>query len=142
MNRKRRTNQGFSLTEVVCAVAMLTATALPVLGVLSVGLKDSQDAWDRRSLAHLRSSVAQYLQDPAWPSQRNGGAQWEAQVWMGSDGSLLPRRDTGAGTVRLEIKSMTGLGYDSPYLEAVQVRFYAGESKLLLGQCVQQRMRR
>ena len=139
--KKSRFNQGFSLTEVVCAVAMLAGTALPILGVLGMGLKDSQEAWDRRSLAHLRSSVAQFLQDPTWPAQRSGGEQWTANVWLGVDGDLQTKRDVGAGTVRVEMQAMPGLGYDSPWLESVKVRFYAGESKFLLGQCVQQRLR-
>ena len=140
--KPRRSQRGFSLTEVVCAIAMVSATALPVLGVLSVGIADSQDAYQRRSMAQLRSTVGQLLQDPAWPKGAIGTPTWTAEAWFGPDGTPISRRDDSAGAVRVEMKEVPGLGYQSEWIEAVQVRFYAGDSRLLLGQCVQQRMRR
>lgn len=117
---------GFSLTEIMFALALVAGSALPVLGLLSVGLLDAKEAGDHRLTANLRNTAHQLLSDPAWPQEAKPQGEWDAVRYFDEKGRMMDSADKAKATVIMRLKSMPGIGYESDWLETVQVSFQSG----------------
>lgn len=128
---------GFSLTEVVCALGLVAGSALPIMGLLSVGLNDARVCANHRSVSSLRESVRQLLKNPNWPQRVS--ANWEASCWF--DATCALTKDSGSAFVEARLASAPGAGFASARVESVRVTFHAVPSGEELGRCVLQRAR-
>jgi hypothetical protein len=135
-----RGQAGFSLTEVVVALGLIMATAIPTLGVLSAGLGDARVASNHHVMEALRATVRTCLQDPAWP-QAAAAADWSAEVAFHVDGRLAGEGQRPQVGFLAVLTSAPGMGFESVALEAVKVEFYALGSEDLLESCLVQRAR-
>jgi uncharacterized protein (TIGR02598 family) len=136
----RLLRQGFSLTEVVCALGLVAGTALPVAGVLSMGLNDARVSSNHRTISALRGSVRQMLADPAWPRGADT-ARWESACLFDVTGRVLEAEQKGNAVIEARMTSAPGAGFISSRLESVRVSFHALPSGEELGRCVVQRAR-
>lgn len=140
--KRRKHSGGFSLTEVVASLGILAGVSLPLLGVLAIGLDDTKVAWDARTLGNLRATLAQHLQDPAWPEESRRGGAWTAGRTFDMSGRLMEKPGEGSlANVAVAMASQPGLGHANPWLECVRVTFRSPDTQEVLGQCVLQRLR-
>lgn len=137
--RLRQSQGGFSLTEVIVALGLVMATALPTLGVLSMGLGDARIAATQHSIEALRGTIRSHLQSPSWPTPASGA--WQQSRYFDSLGAETPSRNHMASTVEVKMTSGVGLGFDSPALESVRVEFLSVPSGEPQGSCLVQRVR-
>lgn len=136
----RFTPAGFSLTEVVVALGLIMATALPTLGVLSLGLGDARVAATQHSIEALRGTIRAQLQTTAWPLPTPSN-RWNHSVYFDSKGAPSHDRDQPDASVEARMTAAPSLGFDSPALETVKVDFLALPSGESLGSCFVQRVR-
>jgi len=135
-------NDGFSLTEVVCSLGLLSAAMLPLLGVLAVGMEDARHAANRREVSSMRATVRELLRAEDWPRESQGGIGWVSQCLFDEKGEpLLSGGNADHAAVRVQMESFQGLGYNSPYLESIQLTFHDAVTEALLDECVLQRAR-
>ena len=137
---RRFSAAGFSLTEVIVALGLVMATALPTIGVLSLGLGDARIAATQHSIEALRGTVRACLQDPAWPMATTG-KNWSHSLCFDSKGSQTRDRHQAEASVEARMTAAPGMGFDSPGLETVKVEFLAIPSGEVLGTCLVQRAR-
>jgi len=139
-NLSHRSSAGFSLTEVVVALGLIMATALPTLGVLSMGLGDARVAATQHSIEALRGTVRAQLQNTAWPKPTASNS-WNHSVYFDSQGAPSHDGDQVTASVEARMIAAPGLGFDSPAIETVKVDFLAIPSGESLGSCFVQRVR-
>jgi type II secretory pathway pseudopilin PulG len=138
---RRFSAAGFSLTEVIVALGLIMAAALPTLGVLSMGLGDARIAANQHQLEALRGTVRACLQDPSWPPSSNANTGWTYSAHFHQDGALARRGRIPQSGFEARLTGAAGLGFESPGLEAVKVEFLAIPSGEILGSCLVQRAR-
>lgn len=139
--RRRSSERGFSLTEVAISLGLLAGMALPLMGLLAIGVEDTKVAWDVRTLGSIRSTLRQQLQDPAWPEEAARGGAWTAIRTFDLRGEMVAKTEGALGTVEAKMIAQPGIGYRNPWLECVRVTFQVADSSEVLGECVLQRMR-
>lgn len=136
----RRFSAGFSLTEVVIALGLIMAAALPTIGVLSIGLGDARITATQHSIESLRGTLRARLQDPSWPAATSSTA-WTHSVYFDSLGAEARHRHQADAAIEAHLTAAPGIGFDSPGLETVKVEFLAIASGEVLGSCLVQRAR-
>jgi uncharacterized protein (TIGR02598 family) len=136
----RRSTAGFSLTEVVVALGLIMATALPTLGVLSMGLGDAGVAATQYSIEALRGTVRAQLQNTTWPTPTHSN-RWNHSVYFDSKGAPSQDGTQVSASVEARMTAAPGLGFDSPAIETVKIEFLAIPSGENLGNCFVQRVR-
>ncbi len=132
--------RGFSLPEVIVALGLVMATALPTIGVLALGLGDARVAATQHSVEALRGTVRACLQDPAWPVATTEKT-WSHSLYFDSKGAETRHRQQADASIEARMTAAPGLGFDSPGLETVKVEFLAVPSGEILGTCLVQRTR-
>jgi len=137
----RKTARGFSITEILMALALVAGSALPVLGLLSVGILDAKEAGDHRLTANLRNTVQQLLSDPAWPEEAKPEGEWTAERGFDHEGRLLEPEEKNQAVLLLRLRSLPAIGFESDHLETVQVSFYAPDRPDMLSRSVVQRVK-
>ncbi|TDU69258.1 uncharacterized protein (TIGR02598 family) [Prosthecobacter fusiformis] len=133
---------GFSLTEIMFALALVAGSALPVLGLLSVGLLDAKEAGDHRLTANLRNTVHQLLCDPAWPAEAVATGEWDAIRYFDDQGRMIENARKEEAAVIMRMKSLPGMGYQSDWLETVQVTFQSGDREDIVTRTLVQRRKK
>jgi len=136
----RRSTAGFSLTEVIVALGLILGTALPIIGVLAMGLNDARIAATQHSVEALRSTVRSHLQNADWPTPTSSN-NWNHSVYFDSLGSPSLNEPQTDASVEARMIASPGLGFESPALETVKVEFLAIPSGERLGTCHVQRLR-
>jgi uncharacterized protein (TIGR02598 family) len=136
----RRSTAGFSLTEVVVALGLIMATALPTLGILSMGLGDARVAATQHSIEALRGTVRAQLQNTTWPTPTHSN-RWNHSVYFDSKGAPSQDGTQVSASVEARMTAAPGLGFDSPAIETVKIEFLAIPSGENLGNCFVQRVR-
>lgn len=136
--------KGFSLSEVACALGLLSIAMLPLLGVLAVGMDDARLAAGRRELGAMRTTMRQMLKNTDWPLESRKGGNWTASCDLDENGSPLMGQGKSAAlaSVKVEMKGGPAAGYESDFLESVRLVFTVPGSETRLGECVIQRSRR
>lgn len=137
--RRRALRSGYSLTEVVVALGLVLTTALPMLGVLSIGLNDSRAAVEHRVLESVRTSIRTRLQAPGWPSEATGA--WTASRWFTATGAETGSEKGKTSVIEARMTGGPGFGFASASLEAVHVEFVSVTSGKVLAECSVQRTR-
>ncbi|HCN27829.1 MAG TPA: hypothetical protein DIT64_03410 [Verrucomicrobiales bacterium] len=137
----RKTARGFSITEILMALALVAGSALPVLGLLSVGILDAKEAGDHRLTANLRNTVQQLLSDPAWPEEAKPAGEWTAERGFDHEGRLLEPEEKNQAVLLLRLRSLPAIGFESDHLETVQVSFHAPDRPDMLSRSVVQRVK-
>ena len=135
----RRFSAGYSLTEVIVALGLVLTTALPMLGVLSIGLNDSRAAVEQRTMESVRTSIRARLQSPAWPTSVEG--EWTASRWFTAEGAESGGEQEKASVIEARMSAGPGFGFDSVALESVRVEFLSVASGRVLGESLIQRAR-
>ncbi len=130
---------GYSLTEVIVALGLVLTTALPMLGVLSIGLNDSRAAIEQRAMESIRTSIRAKLQSPAWPTSQSG--QWTTSRWFTAEGSESGREPQKTSVIEARMSAGPGFGFSSTALESVRVEFVSVASGKVLGESLIQRAR-
>ncbi|MBL9116722.1 MAG: hypothetical protein JNJ83_17070 [Verrucomicrobiaceae bacterium] len=134
----RRLRAGFSLTEVVVALGLIVATAVPMLGVMSMGFNDASAAVTQRTLETVRTTLRTRLQSPTWP-QPQAAAAWQATRFFDAFGKEVPTAKHGSTAIEARMSSAPGIGFQSAALESIKVEFLAVPSGRVLGEAVLQR---
>lgn len=137
----RKAARGFSITEILMALALVAGSALPVLGLLSVGILDAKEAGDHRLTANLRNTVQQLLSDPAWPEEAKPAGEWTAERGFDHEGRLLEPEEKNQAVLLLRLRSLPAIGFESDHLETVQVSFHAPDRPDVLSRSVVQRVK-
>jgi len=137
----RKTARGFSITEILMALALVAGSALPVLGLLSVGILDAKEAGDHRLTANLRNTVQQLLSDPAWPEEAKPAGEWTAERGFDHEGRLLEPEEKNQAVLLLRLRSLPAIGFESDHLETAQVSLHAPDRPDMLSRSVVQRVK-
>jgi Tfp pilus assembly protein PilV len=134
-----RTLRGFTLLENMLALALVASTALPILGLISIGLTDAKQAGDHRLTANLRNTVQQMLADPTWPSEAQPEGAWAAERCFDHVGRMLPEERRAEASMILKMHNIPAPGYASDWLETVEAVFFNQDSAVPVARTLVQR---
>lgn len=109
----KRSALGFSLVEVVMALAIFATVGVALVGLLGVGLNVSREALTDSEVTMLVENVqARLTLDPGWPGET------EATYYDQSGAEVVDERQ---GVFRVTFKSVTGPGFASKYFDTLRV---------------------
>lgn len=104
---------GFSIVEVVMALAIFAVVGVSLIGLLSVGINVSHDALVDAEVTMLVENVQARLSlDPKWPGAREA-------VFYDNSGTEVA--EEAAANFRVTFTSIPGQGFSSDYFDVTRV---------------------
>lgn len=124
---------GFSLIEVVMALAIFAVVAVALIGILGTGINLSQDALsDAETTMMMENIQARLTLDPAWPGSTDS-------LFYDNSGAQVNTENDGVFRVTLE--TVPGTGFSSAYLDTFRVQVERLPHRQKLGTWTLQRVR-
>jgi uncharacterized protein (TIGR02598 family) len=137
----RSQKRGFSLVETTVALGMFSLLIMPVIGLINVGVTQSNSALNSSSLQSIRDSVRHRLTSQKnWPSN-SSAKQWTSDISFSRDGSILPNDSPAKPFVKVRLTSSPSSSYTSEHLEVVQCEYLNPRDESSVATCVIQRQR-
>lgn len=120
MRVRRSHREGFSLVEVVLALAVFATVGVALIGLLGVGIDVSHDALTDAEVAMLVENVqARLTLDPTWPPL-GAGAPGKAAT-LHYDNAGAPVTDQAMASFRVTLTLLDGPGFRSAYFDTFHV---------------------
>jgi uncharacterized protein (TIGR02598 family) len=109
-------SSGFSLVEVVMAVAILGTVGVALIAVLCGGMAVSKDAVADAEVSMVVENVqSRLVLDPQWPGERT-------ELLFDNSGAEVATE--GEAAFRAKLESVRAPGFTSDYLDAIQLRIH------------------
>jgi prepilin-type N-terminal cleavage/methylation domain-containing protein len=135
----KNVQRGFTLIENMLALGIVASAALPILGLIAIGLTDAKQAGDHRLTANLRNTVHQLLADPSWPEEARPTGEWTAERHFDHAGKLITADEKSQAGMKLHLRKIPAPGFQSEWLETIEATFHTPDRPEVIARTLIQR---